>query len=81
MPVDGVDQIHLPHFVGGEVVAVGEIGGERHVFVVRDGRARLTKITIGIEGDDFYEITGGLKEGDKVVVAPPAELKNGRKVE
>lgn len=50
------------------------------VFTVRNGRAALVTVTLGIVNDDAAEITGGLKDGDAVVVAPPKSLKPGDRV-
>ncbi len=38
------------------------------VFVVKDGRAQWTYVTLGQEGDDWREVTSGISEGDTVAV-------------
>ncbi len=38
------------------------------VFVVKDGRAQWTYVTLGQEGDDWREVTTGIAEGDTVAV-------------
>jgi HlyD family secretion protein len=40
------------------------------VFVLRDGRVRFTPLEIGIAGEQYFEVLGGLKEGDLVVTGP-----------
>jgi HlyD family secretion protein len=40
------------------------------VFVVRDGRAVWTPITVGITGQEYFEILSGLLRGDQVVSGP-----------
>jgi HlyD family secretion protein len=37
------------------------------VFVVNDGIARFRPVTVGITGDEYFEVTSGLKEGEVVV--------------
>ena len=51
------------------------------VFVVADGRAQKRSVQLGnFEGSKFKLVTEGLKAGETVVVAPPAELKEGSNV-
>ncbi len=45
-----------------------------------DGRARLQPISPGAEADDRIEILAGIREGDRVVVNPPAQLSDGVRV-
>jgi HlyD family secretion protein len=40
------------------------------VFVLRSGRAEFVPIKMGIAGDKYFEVTSGLKEGDKVITGP-----------
>lgn len=44
-------------------------GGGRWAYVVRDGIARRTPITVGAIGIDRVEITSGLAAGDQVVIS------------
>lgn len=46
-------------------------------FVVREGKALLTDVEVGLTNDLEVEITAGLKAGDAVIVAPPADLASG----
>ena len=45
------------------------------VFVVRDGRAVFVPVTIGIAGERYFEVLGGLKEGDQVITGPFASVR------
>src|SRR5262245_11954973 len=40
------------------------------VFLVRDGRAEFLPIKMGIAGDKYFEVLGGLKAGDQVITGP-----------
>jgi HlyD family secretion protein len=40
------------------------------VFVVRSGRVEFAPIKIGIAGDKYFEVIGGLEVGDEVVTGP-----------
>ncbi|WP_422448516.1 efflux RND transporter periplasmic adaptor subunit [Thermoanaerobacterium sp. DL9XJH110] len=55
-------------------------GGDA-LWVVRDGRARVQKVTKGMETQELVVIEQGLKPGDKVIKNPRLEgLKEGKKV-
>ena len=48
--------------------------GTRHtVQVVSDGAIKRVSVKVGVTGDRWIEITGGLTEGQQVVLANPAE--------
>ena len=40
------------------------------VFLVREGRAEFLPIKMGIAGDKYFEVLGGLKNGDQVITGP-----------
>jgi HlyD family secretion protein len=40
------------------------------VFVVRDGRVTFTPVTVGIAGQEYFEVVSGLSLGDTVVSGP-----------
>jgi len=53
------------------------------VFVVRDGVAVFTPVRIGIAGEQYFEVLGGLEPGDVVITGPYAsvrELEDGGNV-
>jgi HlyD family secretion protein len=56
-------------------------GGEWAAFAVSDGRAELRRIEIGRINDEFAQITGGLEEGDTVILYPNDVLQDGSLVE
>ncbi len=51
------------------------------VFKVADGRARLTKVTIGDGDDRFRVLEAGLAPGDTVVLFPGDSLRDGDSVQ
>jgi HlyD family secretion protein len=46
------------------------------VFVIRDGKAEFVKVKLGIAGERFFEVTEGLKEGDRVITGPFDSVRN-----
>lgn len=51
------------------------------VYVVRDGRAVKREVRLGLQGDEYAEITDGVKPGEDVVVFGLYGLKDGSPVE
>ena len=35
------------------------------VFVVREGKATFRPVKVGIAGDEYFEVTDGLRDGEK----------------
>lgn len=60
--------------------AVFRSGGEWAVYVVRDGRAHLVRVTVGRRNPTRVEITGGVEAGDVVVVHPSDRLGDDARV-
>jgi hypothetical protein len=54
--------------------------GKQVVFVVKDDRAVETAVTVGGKIGDGIEVRAGINPGEKVVVNPPAKLRNGSSV-
>ena len=54
--------------------------GPTRVFVHDTGRASLREVRLGLEGEQYVEVMGGLREGDEVIVAGQYELKDGMPV-
>jgi membrane fusion protein (multidrug efflux system) len=50
-------------------------------FVVIDGKADRSDVTVGVERPDAVQVTGGLQAGEVVVVDPPSSLGPGTLVE
>jgi HlyD family secretion protein len=54
------------------------------IFMIKDGKAKVMPVTIGISDDNFWEITDGLHEGDEIVTgnyrAVSHDLDDGKKV-
>jgi len=60
--------------------AVRADGGETYVWAVRGGLARRVPIVRGQDVEAGVEVKQGLKDGDILVLAPPATLSDGLKV-
>jgi multidrug efflux pump subunit AcrA (membrane-fusion protein) len=54
--------------------------GRSYCFRVVGNRVKLVNVSPGLTMNDLVEIKSGLKEGDRVVLKPPAALKNGSRV-
>jgi RND family efflux transporter MFP subunit len=61
--------------------AVVKRDGKDVVFVVKDGHAQQMSITAGADFSDMKQVTQGLDAGAEVVTTPPADLKDGEKVQ
>jgi RND family efflux transporter MFP subunit len=59
--------------------AVVERGGERAVYVVKDGRAVRTKVTLGRTIGDAVQVTG-VAAGERVIVKPLDRIGDGDRV-
>ena len=46
------------------------------MFVVRDGKAEFVAVKLGIAGERYFEVLGGLKEGDRVITGPFDSVRN-----
>jgi RND family efflux transporter MFP subunit len=62
------------------LLAPGESEADGHVWVVEGGRARRKPVSIGARDLLRFEITGGLAEGDVVVVDGQPKLTEGARV-
>lgn len=60
--------------------ALFKIDGEDYLFLVKNGRANLQKVSTGLKVDRKVEILDGLKEGDLLILSPQADLKDGKRV-
>jgi RND family efflux transporter MFP subunit len=60
--------------------ALAQREGGDVVFVVNESRAQQRMVKFGADVGKFRLVTAGLKAGETVIVAPPAELRNGSSV-
>lgn len=61
--------------------AIVQRDGKDVVFVVKDSRATQTPVTAGADFSDMKQITQGVSAGEDVVTTPPANMKDGEKVQ
>jgi multidrug resistance efflux pump len=54
--------------------------GKYHVYKIVDGIAVLTPVTIGIKGNDYYEVVEGLAVDDLIILDPSEIIEDGMKV-
>jgi len=54
--------------------------GKWKVYVIKDNKAKLQNITIGLINDNEAEVVKGLSEGDKVILAPSNTMEDGTRV-
>jgi len=62
------------------VSATFRAGGGTAVFRIDGARARLAPVELGIEGEGWAQVVGGLEAGERVVLHPDRELEDGRRV-
>jgi HlyD family secretion protein len=62
------------------IEAVADRDGKKVVFVEDNGAAKMREVSIGINGEKQLEILSGVGEGDKVILNPAPNLKEGDKV-
>jgi hypothetical protein len=63
------------------VKQISHLPGQRReevegVFIVRDGKAEFVAVKLGIAGERFFEVVGGIKEGDRVITGPFDSVRN-----
>ncbi len=51
--------------------------GQWQVFTIRQGKASLATVKVGILNDEQAQILEGVKAGDQVIVSPPKDLNTG----
>jgi multidrug efflux pump subunit AcrA (membrane-fusion protein) len=76
---DATDRIEVP------TVAVGEDTGGRYVFVVEPGEADFgiahrRPVEVGEITTRGFQVTGGLEDGDLVIIAGVSQLEDGQRV-
>ncbi len=55
--------------------------GNWQTFAIRDGKATLTDVEVGLRNDFEVQITSGISEGGQVILAPDSDLTDGQVVE
>jgi RND family efflux transporter MFP subunit len=60
--------------------AVRTDGSNAIVFVYADGKAERRSVTLGPDSSGQRRVVSGLRDGERVVLAPPATLKDGQPV-
>ncbi len=61
--------------------AIIEKGGHSCVYLIQDGKAKLQRIQTGISDNSSIQVKSGVKKGDKVIINPPKEVKDGSEVQ
>lgn len=56
-------------------------GTNASVYKVKDGIVFKTTVNLGIQSDNIIEIKKGVSEGDKVILNPNSQLKEGTKIQ
>jgi len=54
--------------------------GNTTAFLVKGSKAEEVKVSTGSKLGDYIEINDGLKAGEKVVINPPSNLRNGSRI-
>lgn len=49
-------------------LAISHSGGQAYVYVYSSGQQVQTPVTTGVVGDQFTEVTGGLNDGEQIVI-------------
>ena len=70
----------IPDAIAAPLFAIVDKGGERIVFVEKDGVAQSRTISIGVIEGDRIQITRGLEAGDHLIVRGHTEVEDGMKV-
>jgi multidrug efflux pump subunit AcrA (membrane-fusion protein) len=60
--------------------AVISEASEKYVYIIADGVAKKSVVSLGIRSGDVYEITDGVRDGDDVVLSGSSLLSDGTKV-
>jgi membrane fusion protein (multidrug efflux system) len=55
---------------------IQKLGGEE-LFLVKDGKAKATKVEVGIRNENFVEVKEGIERGDSVIITGLLSLTNG----
>ena len=70
----------IPDAIAVPLFAIVDKGGERIVFLEKDGIAESRTISIGVIKGDRVQVTSGLNVGDHLIVKGHTEVEDGMKV-
>ena len=71
----------IPNALSAPLFALIDKGGERIVFVEKDGVAHARTVSIGLIEVDRVQITAGLEPGDRLIVTGQREVEEGMRVQ
>ena len=55
---------------------VGKKKDTEGVFIVTNGKATFRPVQVGIAGDEYFEVLGGVKEGEQIVAGPYQAIRD-----
>jgi membrane fusion protein (multidrug efflux system) len=70
----------IPDALAAPLFALVDKGGERMVFVEKDGVAHARTVSIGVIEGDRVQITNGLEAGERLIVKGQTEVEEGIRV-
>lgn len=59
-----------------DTIHVGKKKDTEGVFVVTSGKATFRPVQVGIAGDEYFEVLGGVKEGEQIVAGPYQAIRD-----
>ena len=60
--------------------AVFNADGRDSVWIVRDGKAVRTAVTVGVSGQDLVQVVSGVQTGDRIVVRGADQVHTGQQL-
>jgi HlyD family secretion protein len=60
--------------------AIVNADGRDTVWAVRDGKAQRVPVTLGVQGEDVVQVTAGIADGQRLVVAGADQVTAGQKL-
>ncbi|MEW6262121.1 MAG: efflux RND transporter periplasmic adaptor subunit [Thermodesulfobacteriota bacterium] len=71
----------IPDALTAPLTALVDKGGERLLFVEKDGVAQARQVSLGVIDQDRIQITKGLMAGERLIVSGQTEVEEGTKVQ
>lgn len=71
----------IPDALSAPLFALIDKGGERILFVEKDGVAHARTVTIGVIEGDRVQITAGIEPGDRLIVTGHRDVEEGMRVQ